>query len=127
MRRAFLTALPLLLASCALMEPSGQRFVVFFSTDVSALDQQSSNVLGSAADYAHAHPDRVIKVEGFADPTGAPGDNAALIHARIDTVAKVLIADGVPASQIGRESGGTPTPALNSQESRRVVVTIGTP
>ena len=126
-RTLLLMALPLMFASCALLEPSGRRFVVFFPNGVAAMDEQGSQVVAGAADYARQHTDRVITVEGFADPTGTASDNAALIHARIDTVAKALIANGVPATQIGRQSGGTPKPALDAQESRRVVVTVGTP
>ncbi len=127
MRRALLIALPLLMASCALLEPSGRRFAVFFSNESAVLDDGARQVLAGAADYARAHPDRAITVEGFADPTTPGTDTGLLISTRVAEVAKGLVANGVVQSQINRESGGTPKPALNRQESRRVVVTVGNP
>lgn len=126
MRRVFLLAL-LILPGCALLPSSGQRFVVFFPDSGVTLDDAAAQTVAAAADAALAHPDRVVIVAGFADPTGTPAANAQVIHDRTAAVSKALAGRGLPAARIQTRDAGQVEFALNSQESRRVVVTVGTP
>lgn len=126
MRRVFLLAL-LMLPGCALLPSSGQRFVVFFPDSGVKLDDAAAQVVAAASDQAVAHPDRVVIVAGFADPSGTPAANAQVIRDRTTAVSEALAARGLPAARIQVRDAGQVEFALNSQESRRVVVTVGRP
>lgn len=127
MRRALLLALLILPGACALLEPSGQRFVIFFPDSGATIDDSAEHVVTAAATYSRAHPDRLVAVTGFADPNGTVEQNAEVTRLRVDTVTKQLVADGVAPTQIQQREVGSVPFALSSQESRRVVITVGTP
>ncbi len=127
MRRHFLLGVMFLVSGCALIAPSGQRFVIFFDALSVDIDKSGGETIAAAAAYARAHPDRAVSVAGFADPIGTAEANAQLTRERTESVVAELVKDGVPIEHIGRREVGEVPFALNSQESRRVTVTIGTP
>jgi outer membrane protein OmpA-like peptidoglycan-associated protein len=68
-----------------------------------------------------------VQVVGFADPAGSPQANVELSHLRAQVVSDALVAGGIPGSRITLQARGATSFELTSQESRRVVITIGTP
>lgn len=128
MRRALLLAMLLLPAACAALMPStGQRFVVFFQGSDAAIDPTAAGIVTAAADYARGHPQQAVTVAGFADPYGTAEQNAQITRLRVEGVTKLLVADGLAAAQIQQREVGPVQFGLNSQESRRVVITVGQP
>jgi outer membrane protein OmpA-like peptidoglycan-associated protein len=108
-------------------QPAGPRqgFVVFFQEWSAALDDSAQKVIGNAADYAKAHADSFVHVNGFADPTGSRKANVLLADLRMQVVIDRLEADGVPPSHIVGRGHGPVKFGLTSQESRRVAISIG--
>jgi len=127
MRRALLLALVALACGCSMMSSSGKTFVVFFSSDSAAVDAQGETILGAAGDYARAHPDSPVVVAGYADPNGSPAASNEVARARVVAAVKGLVAAGVLPNRIQRRDEGAVPFALNSQESRRVEISVGKP
>jgi len=126
MRRAFQLGLLFLLGACALFEPGGQRFVVFFQPGQHDLEPAAEQVVTVASSYAIQHADMRVIVAGFADPNGATDANASLSSQRAQNVVKGLLLRGVPSGSIERRSFGAVPYTFDSQEGRRVEITIGT-
>lgn len=129
MRRAFLLAALLLPTACAapLAPDTGARFVVFFEGSGTTLSTPAKGVVSAAAQYARAHPAQGLEVQGFGDPYGTPQQNRAVTRARTETVVKELTDTGIAANSIKLSVSGPTQFALDSQESRRVVITVGQP
>ena len=132
MRRAFLLAALLLPAACAALQgPSapdtGERFVVFFEGSGTTLNAPAKGVVAAAVRYARAHPAQGLEVQGFGDPYGTPQQNRAITRLRTDAVVKELADTGVTVSQVKVSVAGPTQFALDSQESRRVLITVGQP
>lgn len=125
MRRFLAVSLLLVLGSCALMEPADRRFVVFFKPFSVDLDDSANEVVAAAAEWAKARPGKPVTIAAYADPEGTPEANAEIVRARAESVFKVLVKSGLPATRIARREVGPVNFALDSQESRRVVVTVG--
>ena len=131
MRRLLIFALLGLLAGLAhAAEPPhpatpAQRFVVFFQEWSAGLDDAAQSVINNAADYARAHTDSFVRVNGFADPTGSRKANVLLADLRMQVVIDHLQADGVPPSRIIGRGNGPVKFGLSAQESRRVEISIG--
>jgi outer membrane protein OmpA-like peptidoglycan-associated protein len=106
-------------------EPPAPKFVVFFEEWSARLDDAALAVIGNAADNAKAHPGLVLRVDGFADPTGSRKANALLTDLRAQVVIDQLQADGVPPARIRARGHGSVRFALSSQESRRVEISPG--
>ena len=126
MRRVLAIALLLAVAGCNLLEP-GERFLVFFTEFSAQLDEPAKSTIAGAATYAKNHPLQPVHVVGFADPTGSPQANIELSKLRAQVVTDALVAGGVPASSITQQAEGATKFELSATESRRVVVTIGSP
>lgn len=128
MRRIFLLGLVLLSSACAVIAPPpGQRFVVFFQPGSFVLEDEAKPVVQAAASYAKANPVMPVIVAGFADPNGSAEGSAAVSQARAQNVVAALVAGGVPASAITRRSFGSVPYTFDSQEGRRVEITVGAP
>ena len=132
MRRAFLLAALLLPTACAALQPlaapdTGERFVVFFEGSGTALNAPAKGVVAAAVQYARAHPAQAVEVQGFGDPYGTPQQNRAITRLRTDAVVKELTDTGIAFNQIKTSVAGPTQFALDSQESRRVVITVGQP
>jgi outer membrane protein OmpA-like peptidoglycan-associated protein len=128
MRRLFLLA-GLLLAGPALAQtpgaPADRVFVVFFQEWSAALDDSATKVIQDVATIAKENPARKVVIHGFADPTGTARANALISALRAELVANQLVADGVAAGVITQQALGATDFALNSQESRRVTISVG--
>lgn len=123
-----LAALPLLLAACetagtAALQP--QRYVVFFTEDSAALNENGDQVVTMAATAAKAAPTASIRVLGYAGPAGSVAFNKALSDARARHVADHLVTQGVPQGRIQIVPRGPVPFDLVPTESRRVEIVIG--
>jgi outer membrane protein OmpA-like peptidoglycan-associated protein len=125
MRRLMLLgALLTALGACSVFNPSDQRFVVFFQEWSASLDDGGQEAVTAAADRAKGNAAPVI-VTGYADPEGSPQANKDMSRLRAQVVADQLVADGVQRARITVRSAGEVGYALDSQESRRVTITLG--
>ena len=71
MRRLLSVCLLLSLGACALFEPSGQRYVVFFPGSSAQMEASAEEHQVGAADWAKKHPDMPVTVASYADLTAA--------------------------------------------------------
>ena len=127
MRLLVSVGLLLLIGACSLFGPSGQRYVVFFRGSSAQLDDQAKGVLVSAGNWANRHPKMPVLVASYADPYGSETTNAEFTRLRAQAVIDGLIATGVAASRIQRQDVGPVKFESEPQESRRVVITVGSP
>jgi cytochrome c oxidase subunit II len=125
MRRLFAVGLLLLLGACALFEPSGQRYIVFFRGSSAQMDDAATGVLSGAADWAKRHPDMPVVVASYTDPYGTQKVNADFTRLREQAVVDGLVANGVLATRIQRREIGSVNFQIDAQESRRVEITVG--
>jgi outer membrane protein OmpA-like peptidoglycan-associated protein len=126
MRRiVFLFLLCFAAARADAAEQPAPKFVVFFEEWSARLDDAAQAVIGHAADSAKTHPGVVLRVDGFADPTGSRKANALLTDLRAQVVIDQLQTDGVPPARIRGRGHGSVHFALSSQESRRVEISAG--
>ena len=88
------------LGACALFEPSGQRYVVFFRGSSAQMEDAAEAVLVGAANWAKKHPDMPVIVASYADPYGSEKANADFTRLRAQVVVDGLVANGVMASRI---------------------------
>jgi len=125
MRRLLVVSLLLVLGACALFEPSERRFVVFFKPWSAELNEDAKGVVAAAAEWASRHSRKPVSIAAYADPEGTKEANAELTRARAEGVFEVLVRSGVPAGRISRREVGSVNYQIDSQESRRVVITVG--
>jgi outer membrane protein OmpA-like peptidoglycan-associated protein len=125
MRRLVVVALLLALGGCALFEPSEKRFVVFFKPWSAELNDDAKAVVAAAADWAKARVNKPVTIAAYADTEGTKEANAELVRTRGQAVYQVLVDSGLPATRIGRREVGSVNYQIDSQESRRVVITVG--
>ena len=116
-----------LLGACALVEPSGQRYVVFFKGSSATLEDSADAVVLAAAEWAKKHPGMPVVVASYADPYGSQKASADFTRLRAQVVVDGLISNGVPATRIQRNEIGSVNFQIDSQESRRVEITVGSP
>jgi outer membrane protein OmpA-like peptidoglycan-associated protein len=117
----------LLIGACTLFGPSGQRYVVFFRGSSAQLDDQAKGVLVTAGDRANRYPKMPVLVASYADPYGSGTTNVEFTRLRAQAVIDGLVANGVEASRIQRQDVGPVKFESEPQESRRVVITVGSP
>jgi outer membrane protein OmpA-like peptidoglycan-associated protein len=127
MRLLACVGLLFLIGACAFFGPSGQRYVVFFRGSSAQLDEAAGAVLVSAGDWAKKHPKMPVVVASYADPYGSETTNAEFVRLRAQAVVDRLIANGVEDSRIHRQDVGPVKFESEPQESRRVVITVGSP
>lgn len=103
------------------------QHIVYFDFDSSAIKSDAMNVIKAHGEYLAKHPDIKITLEGHTDERGTREYNIALGERRADAVRRVLMSQGVAASQLNVISYGEERPAkLGHDESawrynRRVV------
>ena len=114
----------LLLGGCQ-AQPEGRRFVVFFKPWSAELDDAARDVAAGAADWAKQRPAQSVTIAAYADPEGTPEANAALVRTRAQVVFDALVKNGLAATRIARLEAGQVGYQMDSQESRRVVVSVG--
>jgi outer membrane protein OmpA-like peptidoglycan-associated protein len=127
MRRLFTFGLLLSLGACVLSEPSGQRYSVFFEPSSAQLDDSAKAVLATAADWAKQHPAMPVTVASYVDPYGSRKAGADFTRLRAQVVIDGLVGNGVLAAGIQRREIGSANFQIDSQESRRVEITVGSP
>ena len=127
MRRLLCVCLLLSLGACALFEPSGQRYIVFFRGSSAQMEDAAEAVLVGAADWAKKHPDMPVTVVSYADPYGSEKANTDFTRLRAQVVIDGLVANGVMASRIQRREIGSVKFQSDPQESRRVEIIVGNP
>ena len=126
--RRFACLLLLAVGACTASAPSApQRYIVFFQEWSAAIDPPAVTAITGAAQWAKDHPTAVIKVIGYADPTGSVTANEYMSRTRAQVVADQLVTDGVDRSRIVLGAQGATGFTLTSQESRRVEIAIGGP
>jgi len=104
-----------------------RTFVVFFEEWSAALDAPALKTIAAAAQAASQQPGASVSVTGFADPLGSVQANIYLTETRAQVVTDQLTADGVGTARIQQHAAGKVPYQLTSQESRRVVITVGGP
>ncbi len=129
MRRLIVVVFSLLaLAGCMapVLTESGRplRYPLYFQEWSSKLDDEGMQVVKLAALYANSHPLAEVTVNGFAAPDGPKLDNEILARARAQIVSDTLVANGVAASRIRRDSEGATPFAFSAFESRRVEISV---
>jgi outer membrane protein OmpA-like peptidoglycan-associated protein len=127
MRRLLCVCLLLSLGACALFEPSGQRYVVFFRESSAQMDDAPEAVLVGATNWAKKYPDMPVIVASYTDPYGSEKANADISRLRAQAVVDGLVANGVLASRIQRREIGSVKFQSDPQESRRVEIIVGNP
>jgi len=88
------------------------RKVVYFDYDSSEIRPEFVSLLEVHANYLASHPGTRVSLEGHTDERGAREYNLALGDLRAQTVERFLLAEGVPADQLGRVSFGEEKPAI---------------
>lgn len=127
MRRLMALGLLGVLGACAAAELSGPRYVVYFEEWSASLDDGGHATVAQAAKAANLQPAAAVHVVGYADPEGSPQANRDLSRTRAQVVADGLVAAGVVLPRIRVEAHGSVGYAMDSQESRRVTITLDTP
>jgi outer membrane protein OmpA-like peptidoglycan-associated protein len=114
------------LAACTTSAPvASQKFPIFFTAWSASLDDDGAAVVAAAAARAKQNPTLQVNVAGYADPDGSPAANKAVSLTRAQVVVDQLVADGIDRGRIVRSAHGETAFVLNSQESRRVDISIG--
>lgn len=107
------------------------RYTVLFDFDSSKLGTPARSTLDQAASQIQAHPEAIVDVYGFADPTGTDAYNLALGLRRADEVVRYLAAatpgqlSKYAAVSYGeRDLQGMAPESSDNSQARRVVVAL---
>ena len=101
---------------------------VLFDTDKAQLKARGS--LQKLADFLKQHPERKVRVEGYADSTGSADYNLALSDRRANAVRQSLMDMGVSSDRITSRGYGKESPVANNstpagrQLNRRVEIVL---
>jgi outer membrane protein OmpA-like peptidoglycan-associated protein len=129
MRRLVVLLAVLGIAGCAMTPatatPPGRKYVVFFQEWSAGLDAPALQTIAAAAAAAAKDTGASVTVTGYADPLGSVQANIFLTETRAQVVIDQLTADGVAPGRIRRVAAGKVPYQLTSQESRRVVISVG--
>ena len=125
--RRFACLLLFTVAACTAPVQAPHKALVFFQEWSAAIDPPAANSVSEAAQWAKDHPATVLKVIGYADPTGSAAANEYMSRTRAQRVADELVNDGVDRSRITVTALGATGFTQSSQESRRVDIDIGPP
>ena len=107
------------------------RYTVFFAFNKDQLRDSEHGTLDQAANDIQSHPEAIIDVYGFADPTGPDNYNLELGQRRANEVMRYLIAAApnqlskFAAVSFGeRDLTGMTAPSEEHASQRRVVVSL---
>jgi outer membrane protein OmpA-like peptidoglycan-associated protein len=132
MRRQIVFALLLGVGACAVQQqqaaapsPGGPGYVVFFQQWSAAIDTPAQSVIDAAARAAKANPAARVTVSAYADTTGSAQANVYLTQTRAQVVTDALVQDGVDPTRIAQQPQGATPGVGGTQESRRVVISVG--
>jgi len=82
----------------------------FFAYDSYKLDPETTQMLGSDANFLRRHPEVKFTVEGHCDDRGSEEYNLALGASRAEAVKQALVAQGVDGQRIATNSAGKEKP-----------------
>jgi outer membrane protein OmpA-like peptidoglycan-associated protein len=107
-----------------------KTYLVFFDWDKYSLTPRALDIIAQAASDSKSQSTTTINVSGYTDTSGTPVYNMGLSQRRADAVAKQLVVDGVPASEIETHAFGethllVPTgPGVREPQNRRVEIVL---
>jgi outer membrane protein OmpA-like peptidoglycan-associated protein len=82
----------------------------YFSPNSAEMDERARRVAALAAAVLDADPALQIRLSGHSDATEDDGYEKKISGARVEAVARLLLASGIPAEIIGRETHGSQRP-----------------
>jgi outer membrane protein OmpA-like peptidoglycan-associated protein len=103
---------------------------VFFRTNQAALAPSAQPRLDKLAGYLQAHPDQMVRIEGYTDSQGSDEYNLDLSQRRADAIRTALVSRGVDQSRITAHGNGKASPVADNgtaegrQMNRRVEVVM---
>ncbi|MCB0323341.1 MAG: OmpA family protein [Bdellovibrionales bacterium] len=103
---------------------------VHFDHDTSELRAGAESQLEPVARYLREHPERQVRIEGFADSTGSASYNVELSRKRAGAVENYLVGEGVRTSQITTIARGEQLPVVTNDstagrlQNRRALLVI---
>jgi peptidoglycan-associated lipoprotein len=80
--------------------------IVYFGGDASVLTPQAQATLQEQAAWLRQHPEVVVRIEGYADPSDTRDHALAVAARRAEEVRSYLVLLGVPAAQLTTLSWG---------------------
>jgi OOP family OmpA-OmpF porin len=108
--------------------PPPKEFKAYFASGKASLSAEERRTVETAAAEWRANPSARVKLVGKTDTRGAEDRNMALSQRRTEAVSKALVAAGVPADRIDRQSVGESQPEVPTgngvREPRNRVVDI---
>ncbi|TDM00081.1 MAG: hypothetical protein C4K58_02215 [Flavobacteriaceae bacterium] len=90
---------------------------VFFNSGSAELTAESSKQVKNIAAILKEYPAANIKVGGYTDNTGDAAGNKTLSAQRAEAVAKLLVAEGVPAASVASEGYGSEHPECPANDT----------
>ena len=118
------------------IQNTGDRLIVtlpqdiLFATDSASVRPDLQRDLRTVAQNLNAYPNTTVQVIGHTDNTGDAGYNQSLSQRRAQSVAGILIAEGVSASRVRSIGRGEDAPIASNltpegrQQNRRVEIVI---
>ena len=109
---------------------SGQKFLIFFKSDSTELDNQAFEEINKIVVLVSQFPDSEIFIEGYSDSYGNYNFNKKLSQYRADIVKSFLTANGIDSSSITAVGLGAKSPMGNNKtkdgrkKNRRVEVKV---
>jgi len=109
---------------------SEQKFLIFFKSDSTELDNQAFEEINKIVVLVSQFPDSEIFIEGYSDSYGNYNFNKKLSQYRADIVKSFLTANGIDSSSITAVGLGAKSPMGNNKtgdgrkKNRRVEVKV---
>jgi len=107
----------------ATMTPKGIKFTIndrFFEKNRSKLLIISIRIIDKIVDFLKSHPDKNVVIESYSDDSGTSSYNLDFSLRRANSVAKMLVAQGIDKKRIKIKAMGEANPLFpnNSEENR---------
>lgn len=98
-------------------QPKQMKF--FFGFDKSSLDETDKIIIKEHARFMIDNPGLIMQISGHTDKHGAREYNEYLSKQRASEVAKIMISEGVPESQLVIKALANDKPLLEAEDSRK--------